>query len=393
MAHDWRHNSIMAGRKKSKNIIASRLKALLSVVDLFSRSDSSNLGKISSSPWTNVRGSWGISSGKATSSDSPSSYPVSTLTFSKTDVTVSVDGITPGMGTAFWVTDSGNWWGTYVDATESCQTCSTPGNCSSYFSCCQGNMNASNTFFYDCCIGNVNSGTTTSGTNQPTCNNGFVATCPCGTYNQGNIAGFTVNYGCLPQGVPYGGAGGNAAPSSQCGGCGAGTVCRRFSEPYYNAGSCTCPSSTCSGGFTPGTSFTVTNPGTCNQVGTCSGQNASNCNSNYAANCCGAYNATTYYSCNCVTTNSIKLIKSIAGTVSTVTTFLLSGTVAGFKTILNGSSVTIAAYSGAGYTVQIGGDQSATVSGYSKTKKHGILKAPVTYATAQGSTVEEFRAL
>jgi hypothetical protein len=383
----------MPGRKHAKNIIASRLKALLSVADLFSRGDSPSLGKINSAPWTNIRGSWGISSGKATSSDSPSSYPLSTLTFSKTDVTVSVDGITPGMGTAFWVTDSGNWWGTYVDATESCQTCSTPGNCSSYFSCCQGNMNTSNPFSYPCCVGNTNEGTVVNGTNQPTCNNGFTATCPCGTYNAGNVAGYSVYYDCLPNGIPYGGAGGNAAPASSCGGCSTGNRCRRFSEPYYNQGSCTCPSSSCIGGYTPGNPYSQFVAGNCNQNGNCIGYNGSNCNSNYAANCCGAYNATTYYSCNCVTTNSIKLIKSIAGSVSTVTTFLLTGTVAGFKTILNGSSVTVSAYSGSGYTSQIGSDQSTTVSGYSKTKKHGILKAPVTYTAAQGSTVEEFRAL
>jgi hypothetical protein len=380
-------------KRRVKNVIASRLKALLSVTETFNRA---NIGTLSnagttSAKWTSVRGSWGISSNKASSSTAASSYPISTLTFSKEDVIISVDGITPGLGTAFWVTDSGNWWGTYVDGTQQCGTCSTPGNCSSYYSCCQGTMNSSNPYDYTCCTGNYNQGYTASGTNPATCPGGYVtqAGCPCGVYNQGYTAGYYVWYTC--------GGSGNSAPASSCGltyaqaqQCGG---CKRNSEPYYNTGNCTCTAfvTTCSGGEVPGTPYSQWVAGTCNQTGTCTAWNTSNCNSNYAANCCGAYNATTYYSCNCVTNNSIKLIKSIAGTISTVATFSLNTAVAGFKTILSGNTVTVRAYSGSGYTSQIGSDQSSTVSGYSKTKKHGILKAPVTYSAAQGSEIDEFR--
>jgi len=378
-------------RRRVKNVIASRLKALLSVTETFNRANTGTLSSAgtTSAKWTSIRGSWGISSNKASSSTAASSYPVSTLTFSKEDVTISVDGITPGVGTAFWVTDSGNWWGTYVDGEQQCGTCSTPGNCSSFYSCCQGTMNASNSFQYSCCTGNYNQGYTATGTNAATCPGGFAYdACPCGTYNQGYTAGYYVWYTC--------GGSGNAAPASSCGltyydalACGG---CKRNSTPYYNQGNCTCSGSTyCIGGYVAGNPYSQWVPGTCNQTGTCTGFNASNCNSNYAANCCAAYNATTYYSCNCVTNNSIKLIKSIAGTISTVATFALTGTVAGFRTILSGNTVTVKAYSGSGYTSQIGADQSTTVSGYSKTKKHGILKAPTTYSAAQGSEIDEFR--
>jgi len=378
-------------KNRVKNVIASRLKALLSITETFNRSDTSLLTTAgsTSAKWDSVRGSWGISSNKASSSTSASSYPISTLTFSKEDVTISVDGITPGVGTAFWVTDSGNWWGTYVDGTQSCQTCASGGNCASYYSCCQGTMNSSNPYNYACCTGNYNQGYTDSGTNPATCPGGFAYdACPCGTYNQGYTAGYYVWYTC--------GGSGNAAPASSCGltfaqaqSCGG---CKRNSQPYYNQGNCTCSgSSYCVGGYVAGTPYSQWVAGTCNQNGTCTAWNTSNCNSNYAANCCGAYNATTYYDCNCVTNNSIKLIKSIAGTISTVATFALSSTVAGFKTILNGSTVTVQAYSGSGYTSQIGSDQFSTVSGYSKTKKHGILKAPTTYAASQGSAIDEFK--
>jgi hypothetical protein len=376
-------------KNRVKNVIASRLKALLSITETFNRADTSSLTTAgsTSAKWDSVRGSWGISSNKASSSTSASSYPISTLTFSKEDVTISIDGITSGVGTAFWVTDSGNWWGTYVDGTQSCQTCASGGNCASYYSCCQGTMNGSNPYTATCCFGNYNAVNTVSGTNPATCNNGFATTCPCSTYNLGNIAGYYVYYAC--------GGSGNAAPASSCGltfaqaqACGG---CKRNSSPYYNGGNCVCPASQCIGGYTPGTDYSYTNTSTCNQTGDCTQFNVSYCNSNYDSNCCGSYNATTYYDCNCVTNNSIKLIKSIAGTISTVATFALSSTVAGFKTILNGNTVTVQAYSGSGYTSKIGSDQFSTVSGYSKTKKHGILKAPTTYAASQGSAIDEFK--
>jgi hypothetical protein len=104
-----------------------------------------------------------------------------------------------------------------------------------------------------------------------------------------------------------------------------------------------------------------------------------------------AYNAATYYTCNCVTDNKINIIKMIAGTLTTVATLSFASAIASFKAILSGSTITIQAFTGTNYTTQIGANQATTVSGYTKTKKHGILKGVVTYAPSDTSVIDEFR--
>ena len=115
--------------------VISRLKALLNVIELFDRASNASLGKTTTgATWDTIRGAWGIdTSQRAVTSTSASAYPLSTLTFSAEDVTISVGGVGPGVGTAFWVTDSNNWWGTYVDGVQVCQTCSNPGNASALY--------------------------------------------------------------------------------------------------------------------------------------------------------------------------------------------------------------------------------------------------------------------
>lgn len=81
----------------------------------------------------------------------------------------------------------------------------------------------------------------------------------------------------------------------------------------------------------------------------------------------------------------------ISGTISTVASFTINAAAVGLRTVLSGNTVTIRAYSSAGYTSQIGSDQSTTISGQVKTKKHGILKAPNTYTPTQSSVIDEFR--
>ena len=407
----------MAVRRK-RGIVVSRLKALLSVVDSFDRLASLNLGTISGAPWTQVRGSWGVTLNRASSGDVPSSYPLSTLTFSKEDVTLSVDGVGPGVGTAFWVTDAGNWWGTLVDGVQSCQTCFNAATCSQFFNCCNGTTNPvvpGNAFtacigstnpivpgnFFTCCTGNVNAvvpgnffSCCTGTTNPIVPGNPFTTDVCTATATFGNIITFVVNFSC--------GGPGNSAPASSCGltfaqaqACGG---CRRFSYAVYNNGQCTA-----------WTTQSGTNPssgGNCNQFGTC--QNASsggncnqfgtafnaatggNCNA-FAFNCCSSFVAGNAFSCNCVVNNRVNVIRSVAGTISTVATFSYNSAIAGFRTILSGSSVTVRAFSGSGYQSQIGADQSTTVSGFTKSKKHGILKGPATFADAQTSEINEFR--
>lgn len=422
----------MAIRRK-RGIVVSRLKALVSVIDSFDRLTSLSLGTVSGAPWTQVRGSWGVTLNKAISGDSPSTYPLATLTFSKEDVTLSVDGVGPGVGTAFWVTDSGNWWGSVVDGVQSCQTCYNAATCQQFFNCCNGNTNPvvpGNPFtacigstnpvvpgnFFSCCTGNINAvvpGNFFScciGTTNPVVpGNPFTQSVCTAQATYGNIITFVVNYAC--------GGPGNSAPGSSCGltfaqaqACGG---CKRSSYALYNNGQCT--AWTTQSGTNPSTGGNCNQSGTCqngssggncNQFGTCqnaatggncnqfgTAYNAStggNCNA-FAFNCCSQYAAGTPFSCNCVVNNKVNIIKSVAGTISTVATFSYNSTIAGFRTILNGNSVTVRAFSGSGYQSQIGSDQSTTISGYTKSKKHGILKGPATFADAQSSEINEFR--
>ena len=84
MAIGRRHSSLM--KKFRRASVSSRLKALLSVVENFTRANNAGLGAANntSALWTSVRGSWGVTANKGVSS-SASGYPISTLTFSKED--------------------------------------------------------------------------------------------------------------------------------------------------------------------------------------------------------------------------------------------------------------------------------------------------------------------
>ena len=456
--------------------VISRLKALLNVVELFDRASAASLGKTTSgATWDTIRGAWGIdTSQRAVTSTSASAYPLSTLTFSSEDVTISVGGVGPGVGTAFWVTDSNNWWGTYVDGVQVCQTCSTlgnasawsfayaaggnaasyntvPGNCTTWSTLtpCSTYSTVTNPPSYPCnAYGTVTNrpcnayGTSTSpgscrswstATSPGSCRSWSTSTTPggCTAFNSPSLF-FVVNFSC--------GGPGNSAPASSCGltfaqaqACGG---CKRNSVASYNPSSCrswSSPSTNypcnafnapttnypCNAFNAPTTNYpcnaysTVTNfP--CNAYSTVPGSTNYPCNAYVTNRPCNAfnsanfpigtyntvnynvvtnaYNPTTYFSCNCVVENKVKLIKMVAGVISDVATFSFAGTIASFKAILSGSSVTVQAFTGSSYTSQIGSNQSHTISGgLTKTKKHGILKGVVTYSPAETSTIDEFR--
>ena len=174
----------------------SRLKALVSVIETFNRTDAASLGKTSTgASWSNVRGSWGISSNKASSSDAASGYPLATLNFSKEDVTLTAKGVGPGVGTAFWVTDSNNWWGTYVDTEQTCQTCSTAGNCNAYGSVYSSGGNCA-TYGTQVTANNPTVGTTFCATSNPTYYATQVAAnSTCVNYGTNYSGGTCANYG------------------------------------------------------------------------------------------------------------------------------------------------------------------------------------------------------
>ena len=290
------------------NAVLSRLKALMMITDNFNRADVSGLGTVvgTTNSWSTIRGGWAIVSNDAYAA-TPSGYPVSTLTFGKTGGTIDIAG-QPGVGTAFWVTDSNTWWATYQDVVQNCQTCYNTNTCAATYTGYNGNFAGYGVSVELFCPGN-------------------------------SCSWWAIN----PEyawGLSSGGF---------CGQCG-GECCYRYvSYAQYN----------------PGNYFTY----------------------------CGAYTGSNPYSCNCSNAYSIKLIKSISGTISNVATFAIGGIAASFRTIINGATggITVRAYTNSNYTSQTGGDGTATATGFTATKKHGIIAVSTSHGPGQTNTISEFK--
>lgn len=118
-------------------------------VDTFDRSNTStDLGTASDgSLWNALRGTLKVTSNKASTSDSASTYPAASVKMPKSDVTISLTGTGNGGGSLLWVTDSGNWWATDIyqySYSEPWYYTSATGNynCNAYgnVSGCDGNM-------------------------------------------------------------------------------------------------------------------------------------------------------------------------------------------------------------------------------------------------------------
>jgi hypothetical protein len=86
----------------------------------------------------------------------------------------------------------------------------------------------------------------------------------------------------------------------------------------------------------------------------------------------------------------MSLIKSIASTVSTVSSSLFSAAVQSFKVSISGNQATVSAYSNSSYSSQIGNSLSSSMENPQKTSQHGIIKSSSTYQ--QGSSIDEFGA-
>lgn len=90
---------------------------VIRIQDTFNRTDSpSSLGNATTGQaWANTRGTWGISSNAATSSNAGSTYPLASIPVGKPNNTVSANITNGGPGVAFWVTDANSWWASSVD--------------------------------------------------------------------------------------------------------------------------------------------------------------------------------------------------------------------------------------------------------------------------------------
>jgi len=110
------------------------------VQDAFNRASTvTGLGTADSGQvWTALRGNWRISgSNSAISDDAGSSYAIASANLGNTDISAQAD-VSGGTGVAFWVTDSGSWWATYPQYTQSTSaivgSCTTSQSFSYYYS-------------------------------------------------------------------------------------------------------------------------------------------------------------------------------------------------------------------------------------------------------------------
>lgn len=126
--------------------VLTRLKAF---VDSFTRADSASILAGSTSPsnkWKTIRGTWGISSNRASSSTAASSYPLAGIKTGAKSAKVKVSNAVSGScgyGLAFWILDSSNWYGAHTDRTYVQTSYQYSYECSySYYACGCGGSGA-----------------------------------------------------------------------------------------------------------------------------------------------------------------------------------------------------------------------------------------------------------
>lgn len=389
------------------------LSAFITIIDNFNRANSSDLGSPGpGQSWKVWRGEWGILSNKASSSTAANQYPMATLTFTNEAVTVGVGSPDVGTGISFWVTDADNWYASIYVQKEVCGTCT---NCNSW------NVSNCNQIGGGNCLGwtcnsafcnswnssncNAFSGGNCKGwtCNASTCNGGWNAS-NCNAFGGGNCAARNPST-CNARGQGPCVAWNNRAPKGFCssrnpGPCNAWSLgsCNSFNPitctGNFNPSTCngwTCNSSSCTGGFNAIFCSGNFNPSNCN-AWFC---NASNCTGGFNPTfCAGTFNPSNCnsffsFTCGCQTENRINIVSSVASSISTVVSTLWSSTIASFKAVIGGSTVTIKAYSSSNYTSQIGTDSNQTISSPQQTKRFGIIKGPS--ELNQGSAIDEFR--
>jgi len=393
----------------------SRLKALLSLTENFSRATLTNAGA-TSAKWKTIVAGWGVSAGKGTSS---AIGALISTTFASADATIKAKNPAGGVGPAFWVTDSGNYWSVIHNVINVCQTCTACGSynsctyCSSYGTCPASSCNG-----YGNCPVSV-------------CTGGF-STCPASVCNSWSQCPASVCnwYYQSPRSIcAY-------YTTTQQTGCGSPyfysvSVCSQYAYSYKAGLQCVAytqsPRTGCGFYYTYYTTsctsyydYTVTVCGayydyyfTCCTGGyydyyvtCCPGGYY-----NYTVTCCtgGYYDYTVYcctgysngpssacgcagyytYSCNCADNHRMDLYKKENGSETLVSSTSNSTTnIAGIKVTTSGNTVTALAYSDVNFSSQIGSTLSTTNTGQ-KSKEHGIISKAS--SSSQGYTIDEFR--
>ena len=393
----------------------SRLKALLSLVEDFSRLTLVNAGA-TSAKWKQVISGWTIVAGKGTSVAIGS---LISTTFSSANAVIKAKNPASGVGPAFWITDSGNYWAVVKNTTNICQTCSACGQynscsyCSSYAygssascgcasytqtQCCNtyGYVTVCSAYStttcctaystYECCIQNI--------TYYYTCCTGYSSTSCCTEYYTyyGRFCCAAYVYNSYKGGVVCGQT--YECAVTQCFSYGTCVTCSSYSE--------------CSGQYC-GMYGSCQQCVTFGQCQVCSGYSEQfTCTGYTSCTVCGAYNQCQYcdgysygpsascgcassytYDCNCADHHKIDLVKKENGSETVISSTSNSTTaIAGIKVTTDGNSVTAQAYSDTNYSSQVGSNLTTTNTGQ-KPKDHGIISRASN--ASQGYTIDEFR--
>lgn len=314
-------------------VIASSVRKKLK--DAFQRSDSASLGRATDgSVWSTIRGSLGISSSKATTSD-PSQWPMAVVEMPTEDNSVTIKGAGQGAMAALWVSDAGNWWGAGIYSTaESC-------NCSTSCSACPPEP-------YSCVTGET-CDTCGGGCKERVCVNSGCKGYGCTGYG-------CKGYGCTGYTrIPLGGGKYTYACSGY--GCNGGYGCTGYG---------------CSAGY-----------GCINDTYQCIAWF-----STYKCNCkdvIGTCYQVFSYNCNCNTTcqtcypQYIRVVQSVASVVNTVAIWSVSNFIQSIKAAVKGNTVTVTAYADEAATAQTGSEVVYNASPSNKGKGFGFSISPSSY--------------
>jgi hypothetical protein len=418
---------------KNLSTIASSVRNVFT--DSFNRSNAGELGEASDgSRWIALRGVFTIFGNKAKATSAANTYPIASISMPDSpldqDVVITLKGTTPGTGAALWISDTNNWWavttGKEVGENCNCDTCSTcnagncnAGPCTTNGNCIAGPCNAQGNAFGNFTAGNVNAYT---GNNQNAASGGNTnaytgnnARYFCNAWNFGNCN--ATNSACSQLGEPVQTGGGNCrAWRSPVPRYCIGWNTRTFSRPcvayscdtagnrFCRASSLTSYNAATGGGntntFFPATWNAATGGGNFNgNTFTVTGWNCAGTYCSGTYNCagytCTAWTCTntTFSSCNCQTCfpTYVRVIKSVAGTVSELTRWVVSalGTqlVNSMRITTSGSQITIEPYANADLTSKIGSDLVYTPTGVALASSYGIIVEPS--PTSQGFEIDE----
>lgn len=365
--------------------------------DGFNGSSGTGLGISSDgSSWKAIRGQFDIDgAGKAQATGTD--YPIAAIDMGVNDVDISIVGSSGGPSAALWVTDSGNWFA--VGLAREAVNC----NCSTYYVPQSGWSNYCYDGQWNTSYCNASSGA------------GY-----CVYYTGGNCIGYYNTTNCAANNTAncktWGGGNCKTWGGGNCSGYNA-TSCGSYYYYYSNVnkkGVTNCSGYV--GGNCKGynaTSCNAYNATTCNAYNTtnCKTYNYSNCNGGFYAvecalwsdgyTCTGGYNTSNpvYYSCtvywsdgpytSCQTCypQYIRVIQSVANSVSTLAQWTISAVANSFRVKTSGNEIQIQAFQNNDFTSQIDGTLTYTPTSVNVETNFGIMISPSSYD--QQTTVDD----